>query len=647
MSSSPATYRFRGFELDVAAYELRREGQVILLERQPMDLLILLVERRRQLVSRRDIVDRLWGKGVFVDVEMGINTGIRKIRSALGDSPDTPTFVETVPRRGYRFIAPVELLTELRDAAVATSDSAALPTKTRLEEPRSDVPRVRSPARLLLALTLLALLLVAGVLALRAWRGNQGAISRVTLAVLPFDNLSGDPGREYMADGLAEDISVSLGRIDPDHLGVVARTSTLAYKRTTKSAAAIGREIGADYLVESAIRAEGGRLRVTAKLIRAADQVQVWSESYDREPDSMLGLQQELSAAIAEQIRLRLSPERLDALERRHTRNAEAYDLYLRGHSFANQRTPATTLRAVDYFERATRLDPDYALAWAGLAMTLAASAINSDAPPLEVSPRAREAATRSVRADPNLAEAQHALGYVNWLLQWNWPAAEAAFRRAVTLDPRYAVAHRSLGHALSQMGRHGEASLSMKRARDLDPLYAMTHAMSSHVAFQARDYTAALELARQAIALDPEFWIGHMVLAQAHLEVGDIRAALNASTVATRFSGHNSKPLALRGYAFARAGRPAEALEVLNALEEASLTRYVPPYAMALVNAGLNRRDAAFDGLERAYRGRDVHLIFLTVDPKWDPFRSDPRFEGLLERCGFTRAASTKPPAS
>jgi Flp pilus assembly protein TadD len=386
------------------------------------------------------------------------------------------------------------------------------------------------------------------------------------------------------------------------------------------------------------MRTEAGRLRMTARLIRARDQLQLWSDSYTREPESMLGFQQELSLAIAEQIRLRLSPGRLDALSRRHTRNTEAYDLYLRGRNFANQRTPPTTARAIEYFQRATTLDPNYALAWSGLAMAYIASPVNGDANPLGVRPRVREAAAQAIKAGPNLAEAQIARGRMMWFLEWDWPAAETAFRSAVALDSSNAEAHRSLGHALSQMGRHVEAQAVMRRARELDPLDAMSYAMSSQVAFQGRDVPLAITLAREAIALDPEFWIGHMVLGQAYVQQGLSDRALEALTTAARFSGSNSKPVSLRGCLLAKAGRPHEARELLQTLETVSRQRYVPPYAFALIHAGLGETDAVFDWLDRAYAARDVHLIYLTVDSKWDPYRNDPRFVALLARCDFMR---------
>jgi len=572
------TYRFGEFELDVSAYELRRRGRPVRVERRPMDLLILLVERRRQLVPRADIVARLWGDGVFVDVEMGVNTAARKVRQALHDSSDAPAFVETVPGKGYRFIA--------------------------------DVVVVPAP--------------------------SDGAPARVRLAVLPFDNLGRDPEREYLADGLTEEAIALLGQIDPEHVAVLGRTSVMAYKRTTKALAEIGRELDASHLVESSIRAEGPRLRITSKLIQVRDQVQIWSASYDSEPSSMLSFQRELASAIAEQVRLRLSPERLTALARRQTRHAEAYDLYLRGRYLWNQLTPPSTREALKYYARATELDPDYALAWSGLADAYSASPINGDAPPREVLPRACAAAAQAVRAEPDLAEAQTSLGVTMFWHDWDVPAAEASLQRAAALDPGYDFAHRMLGVIRAHAGRHAEAEPALRRARELDPMNPMNPALSSHAAFLAGDYAEAVRFARQAIVVDPGFWIGHFLLAQSAERLDETDLTLEELATAARLSGGNSKAIALRGYLLARLGRKEEAREVLGALGEVARLRYLPPCAMALVHAGLGEADAAFDWLERAYDARDVHLVYLRADPKWDALRADARFPALLKRCGL-----------
>ncbi len=640
MSESREAFRFGDFELDVAAYELRRNGRAVRLERHPMDLLLLLVERRNDLVSRADIVELLWGKDVFVDVETGVHTAMRKIRQALRDSVDAPQFVETVPGRGYRFIAAVEVvrkpveLTELEPAIAPVFVTAAEPTAivTVAEGEARPPSGVRRRAVTLAALLVVLVLGAAFVL----WRRTAAGASspRITLAVLPFQNIGNDPERQYLADGLTEETSASLAQIDPEHLSVRGRT--LRYKGTTKSVAEIGQELAVDYLLESTIQSEGSELRVTAKLIRVRDQEYVWTQSFDQAPTNLLGLQRQMSAAIAEQIRLRLSPAQLEAVTRRQPRSADAYDLYLRGWNFQNQRTPATSRRAIEYFERATALDPNYALAWAGISLTLASSPMNGDAPPVAVTARAREAAFRAVRADPELALAQYALAYVQWMLDWDWPAAERGMRTAIALDPDYAKAHVGLAHLLSQSGRHAEARAMCLRAQAIDPLDPMVHAMSSQVAYQAGDYASALHQAQLAIGIDAEFWIGHVMRGQALLQLGQLDQALEALTTAGRYSNYNSKATSFRGYLLASAGRTSEAREVLRTLETVFPQKYVPPYAMAFVTLGLGDKDATFAWLERAFTARDVHLIFLTADPKWDPLRQDPRFKTILAKCGF-----------
>jgi TolB-like protein/Flp pilus assembly protein TadD len=573
----PTTFRFGDFELDVAGYSLRRRGQQIRLERRPMDLLILLVQRRRELVSRGEIVERLWGPEVFVDADMGVNTAVRKIRQVLGDAPETPAFVETVLGKGYRFIADVEAVT------------------------------VRAASR------------------------------AVTLAVLPFENLGGTPEHDYLADGFTEEATAALGQIDPEHLSVIGRTSVMRYKRTTKSLAEIGRELGATYLIEGSIRAEGQRWRVTSKLIRVLDQVQIWSASFDSEPSSMLQFQRELSMAIAEPIRLRLSPERLTALERRQSRHPEAYDLYLRGRHLWNQLTPPTNRRAVEHFARATELDPDYSLAWSGLADAFSASPINADVRPLDVWPRAREAAAQAVRSGPDISESRTSQGMVRYWLDWDRPGSETAYRKALALDPVNAHAHCMLGVMLGTAGRHVEAAAAMQRARELDPLQPMNYALSAHVALLARDYATGLELARRATVAGPAFWIGYFQLAWAHERLGNVELALEALKDAETFASGNSKMIALQGFILATSGRRDQAAAVVRTLEATGRERYVPPYALALVYAGLQQRERALEWLEHAYQVRDVHLIWLPMDAKWDPFRTESAFVELIERCGFT----------
>jgi TolB-like protein/DNA-binding winged helix-turn-helix (wHTH) protein/Flp pilus assembly protein TadD len=637
------TFRFGDFELAVGAYQLRRAGRPVKLGRQPMDLLILLVERRGQLVTRGDIAARLWGPDVFVDVETGVNTAISKVRQALRDAADAPRFVETVAGKGYRFIGAVDVVTgpaglgpELAGTLAAPATEAPVVAPARDTPPVSGalpqpVPRRRTIGRrAMVALLALAAAGMAGW----AWLRPDRPAPAVTIAVLPFVNLDDNPERNYLATGLTDETSASLARIDPQHLTVKGRTQP--YKGTTKTAAAIGQELSVDYLVESSIRAEGSRVRVAVALLRVRDQAHVWSQMFDRESTSLLTLQQELSTAIAEQVRLTLSPEGLRGVKTRQTENAAAFDAYLRGRDQLHRRTADGNRNAIALYRRAIALDPAYALAWSDLSFAYAASTINGDAPPAAVAASAREAALRAVTANPGLPEAQLALGYERWIVTWDWAAAEVAIRRAVELDPSDGTSRRVLGHLLSQRGKQAAAVVEMRRARELNPLDSLAWALSAQVAFQGRDLPEAIALARRAILLDPQLWIGYMQLAQAYESSGEHDLAVEALADGERLAGGNSKILSLRGYVLARMGRTAAAREVITALTQPSPPRYVPPFAAALVYAGLGEREPMFALLEQAYAARDVHLMYLPVDMKWDPYRTDPRFVDLLARCAF-----------
>ena len=585
MLNDTEIYEFGDYRLDLGKQMLSRAGVQIPLTRKVFETLHVLVKRAGQVIEKEDLIRVVWPDAIVE--ENNLNQNISTLRRILGESRGDHRYIATVSGRGYRFIPQV---------------------------------RIHSNA-------------------------DAGQLEHIRIAVLPFENIGAGSDREYLAEGLTEETISSLGQIDPERISVIGRTSVMSYKRTVKTLAEIGKELDATYLVESSLRAEGERLRITAKLIRVRDQLQIWSASYDSEPMSMLALQRELSQAIAEQVRLRLSPERLRALGRRQTHNPEAYNLYLHGRHFWQQLSPPTTRKAIEYFTHATDLDPNYALAWSGLADCYTSGPVNGDAPPQAVWPRAREAAMRALTAEPDLAEVQTSLGSLKFWLDWEWTAAEAAYRKSVQLDPSYPLAHRMLGVALSHMGVHEEAQAAIRRARELDPLYVMHQSLSSQIAFAARDYSAAVQFARQAIVVDPEFWIARVHLAQVYIELGEYELALAALNHPSKF-GVNSKVIALRGYIFARSGRTEESLDVIGTLISISKERYVPPYAMAIVHAGLSQYEQAFHWLEQCYDVRDVHAVFLTIDPKWDQIRGDKRFADLLRLCGFSQRFGSDPTA-
>jgi TolB-like protein/Flp pilus assembly protein TadD len=564
---------------------LRRDGSLVKLERRPMELLLLLAANSGRLVTRDQIVERLWGSQIHVEIDMGIHTAIRKLRRVLGESRRC---IETVAGKGYRFTP-----------SLCAAENSPLPS---------------DPAF---------------------------ARARRVIAVLPFDILSPSASDAYIADGLTDETIASLGRIDPNRLSVIGRMSAIAARRMAQPLDVIGRELGADYIVEGSVRVEGDRLRVTAKLIEAAAQRQIWAQSFDAEPSSLLAFQRELATTIAAQIHLQLDEGRAEALRRRQTGNPAAYHLFLRGRHLLHQHTPATNKRALECFQQATVCDPSYALAWAGIAETLACSPINGDLPSGAITAPAKAASARALAADPELAEAQAAAGFVQFWLDWDWKQAEQLFRAGTIADPNYSTGHRMLGVVLSHLGHHVEAREALAQARSLDPFHALIHALSAFAAFQARDYSAALGHARQSIVVDPNFWIGHFQLAQILAETGEVGQAIEILEKMRRIPSCNSKILALQGYLLAVSGSTDAARARLGDLVERARAGFVPPYAGALIHLGLNEADAAMAALRTALEMRDVNLVFLPHDPKWDRMRPDPRFAELIGQCAFERTSS------
>lgn len=587
--------QFADFELDAGRYTLTRRGRAVKLERIPMELLILLLERRPHLVTREEIAARLWGAGVFVDAAGGINTAVLKLRRVLKDSPARPAFIETVSGKGYRFIAPV-----------TTAGGAPSPS------PIAD----SAPSK------------------------------RLMLAVLPFEDLSSSSDREYFSDGLTEETISQLGRINPEQLGVIARTSSMAYKRTRKSIAAIGRELGVDYILESSVRHEGQRIRVTSQLIRVADQTHLWASNYDRDIGSFLGVQSDLGSVIADQVRIRLVPGIRAAESPARPRDADAYDLYLRGRFYWNQLTPSGIQRGIRYFQEALDKDPGYALAYAGLADCYSMLPITCDAPALEILPKALAAAHRAVELDNDLAEAHSALGTIKLWMEWDWAGAEAAFRRALSLNSSYVSAHRYYGHLLSNLGRHAESEAEMTRAREVDPLSPIIHALSGRLLYQARHYDSALRLLKNALAIDSDLWVIHAFLGGVYERLLRFDEAAAEYQRALELSGGNAtESIAFRGHILAQLGKRAEAEQTIGVLKDLSAKKYVPPCNLAIVHAGLGDVDAAIGCLEEAYATRDVRLTFLAVEPKWDTMRSDARFQSLLRRLGLPLDAAPPDP--
>ena len=628
--------RFGAYELDLRALELRKGGSLLRLKPQPFRVLALLAESAGNMVSRDELRERIWGSETFVDFERGLNSCITQIRAVLNDDAEAPRYIETLPRRGYRFLAPVERVVGTAAPAFAPeapagqrqSDlPATMPVPAAREVPRSGA--------LAMALGLAALvLLVAAVTFFPS--PNSGVApppaesQRIMLAVLPFKNLSGDPQQEFFGDGMTEEMIAVLGGLQPTRLGVIARTSAMRYKSDDKSVREISKELNVGYVVEGSIRREGDRARITAQLIRASDETHLWAENYERSMRDLIGVQRDVAQKIARALAIELLPSALAALAEKSSVDPAAYEHYLRGRFWWNRMSGPAFERAVEQYERALKIDPKYAPAHAGLADAYNLQPWWGVAPPREALERARTAANKALELEPNLADAHNSLGFVQLYLDWNLPAAERSFKRAIELRPGFALAHYWYAGMLSAAARHDEAIASIRRAQELDPYSEMVNSDAGWYYFFARRYDEAIEQCRRTLAMKPNFSWTYLCIYEAQVQKGE-----RAGAVETQ-----KKMLALAGVSEAEIakvliGPPADALNSLRRFwlsrEIQSRANYLSYYQAATTLAALGDVDGAVAALERTLRDRDSGVVNLRVDPRMDPLRQNPRFATLL----------------
>jgi TolB-like protein/DNA-binding winged helix-turn-helix (wHTH) protein/Flp pilus assembly protein TadD len=646
------TIRFGdGLELDPLAWELRRDGQPQKLERMPMQILMFLAQQRGQLVSREQIVEKIWGKDVYLDTDNSINGAMRKIRQVLGDDPGEPRYIQTVTGRGYRFVAPLAseppapataaASDPVPGAAVSTvatgGDGAAAVIDLGIEP---QVPRWLW----WLAAALLLFIILATAWLVRARFAARPALAPTStmLAVLPLTNLTGDAAQDYFSDGLTEELIAQLGNVDPAHLSVIARTSVMGYKNTRAPINEIARTLGAQYVLEGSVRRDSQNVRVTAQLVRASDQAHVWARQYDRELSSVLALQGEIAAEIADGIRTALGerPVAVNAAAQpaRSPEEYAAYDLYLRGLYFWNQRNVAGFRQALDYFQQAAARDPRYAPARAGLAYTYSMMSNWGLLPAREAMPLARSAAQRAVELDPNLAEGHAALAVIAEDYDYDWRTAEREFRRAIQLNPNYATAHQWYAVCLADQRRYGDALTESDRARALDPLSPIVGADRAAIYYFARQYPRAIEAFRAVLAMDPRLGRAHMIV-QAYVEEGRTQEALEHIDTWNQL---DPGPWihATRAYVYGRAGDTDGALASIAQLEQvihAGKPWRVDPAALrAFAWAGLKDKPHTLQSLEAGYANRQNFITEIKAAPTYDFLHGDPRYEDLLHRIGL-----------
>lgn len=606
------------------------------LEGQPVVILAMLLERPNEVVTREMLQKRLWPGDTFVDFEQSLNAAIRRLRSVLDDSAESPRYIETLARRGYRWIAP------LRDEPVKSpipesSSASPIPVRTRWK---------RRTAWLGLAASLAAVAIFLASSGLRSRRLDR----KLMLIVLPFENLSGDPQQEYFADGMTEEMITQLGSLDPQHLGVIARTSAMQYKRSHKVTTQIAQELQVGYLLEGSVRRQGSRIRVTAQLIQASDQTHIWGESYDSDVGDVLNLQSEIARAIASQIRLELSQETNQQLSSTRHVNALAHESYLQGQQAWNLRNKVGIQRGIEEFQRAVELDPNYAAAYAALARTYALSSVYGVLTELEAMPKARDAAARAIALDDSLAEAHTMMGFIKAHYEYDWPGAEREFQHAIGLNPSDPYGHLFYSNScLSPLGRHEEAVAEMKTAIALDPFSSRTQSFLGRTYIWARRYDDALRHLQKTAQTFPGFAIDHQRLAHLHTYRGEFDKAIAEETQARILSGEDPRFVvrfedSLRKALAERGPRGYwEELMKVSQRSDNPPEAYTTHDGLSILYVRIGEKEKALSALQRAYEERQLHMTEIGVEPAFDELRSEPGFKKLLREVGLLTGSGAR----
>jgi TolB-like protein/lipoprotein NlpI len=572
---SPQRIRFGLFEVDTRSGELRRQGSRINLQDQPFQALVLLLQHPGEMVTREELSKLLWPEDTFVDFERGLNKAINKLRAALRDDAEKPRFIETLPQRGYRFIAPVE----------------SLPQVLSPHPPRID-----------------------------------------SLAVLSLDNLSGDPTQEYFADGLTEELICAVARIAS--LRVISRTSVATYKGSKKSLPQIAKELGVDAVVEGSFARSGQKIRITVQLIFAADDRHLWAERYERDLSDILQLQAEVAHCIATHIHKLVDPRHSFSQPVRQV-HPQAYEACLKGIYVRDKLTPVDLMKSIELFRQSIEFDPTYAKAYGELARSYFYPGIFGVCPAQDTFPKAKANALRALELDDTVAVAHIALAVVH-IYEWNWPAAEAESRRAVDLTPGEALTYAHYADYLSIKGRHDQAISVFKRVLDLDPISRVYIGHCGLILYRARRYDESIAQCLKALEIDPYYVNAMWFLALSLEQKGDLPGAIVRLEFAANLT-HGPLFNALLARAYALTGETAKAIAILHQLNALSAERYVSPFDIAVIHLGLGDLDSAFQQLTLAYQQQVFRIIELTM-PMWDSVRSDPRWQDLVHRIGLSQ---------
>ena len=628
-------YRFGVFELDPRAGELRRQGQKIKVQKKSLQLLLLLVERAGELVLRDELRAGLWPVDTFVDFDANIKTALNRLRQSLGDSAENPVFIETIPKAGCRFIAPVTKVERLKPSEVLALDSVLTVTGTS----SNAAPRWWN---LVTASALLLVIMTIGltILARRKQSIPASSKSRVLL-VLPFDNLGGDRTQDFFSDGVTDEMITLLGEQVSPGLSIIARTSAMQYRASHKALQQISHELGGvDYVLEGSVRRSGDHVAVNVQLFRVSDQAVLWAATYQRDVMDLLSVQEDVARRVSSSIVEKLAT--VPPTNPARTVNSEAYDAYLMGLYYQeNKRKGQDLLTSLKYFQNAIEKDPNYALPYSGLAYSYLLAAGWEMVTPSEGYPKAKAASERALQLDTNLAEAHMTLATADHEFYWTWAEAEREFRRAIELNPNSSLAHKGYAEFLMQADRNEEALQEAQRAIDLDPFSLGIRMLKGLIYLFSGQYELAVQECTRINQLDPQFVPAHYFLGGAYAEEKRYQESIAELEAALKFSEGSPKMVAALAWIYAISGRRKDALRLLESLQREAKHRYVSPFSLAKIYAALGEKSKAFDSLQKAAGERSSDLMYLHHDPAFDNLHDDPRFVHLEKQIGFPAVVS------
>jgi DNA-binding winged helix-turn-helix (wHTH) protein/TolB-like protein/Tfp pilus assembly protein PilF len=629
--ASENIFEFNGFRLDPARRRLTKgAGESIQLMPKTYDTLLYLVENSGRVIEKDELLREIWADTVVE--ENNLTQNISALRRIFGEKPGEHRFIVTIPSRGYKFVAEVaanagrggeyDESTESLSSEPVVSESEKKDEDTAITGGLSKVYKV------------VAAVFILGVISTVAWWqiGSTGSDVPIrTVAVLPFANLSPGEETEYLSDAIAESAINSLSHLT--ELRVISRNSTFRYKESQLDTWTIGSQLGAEAIVMGDVRQVGDDLVINVRLIRAADDTQLWGQQYVKRSTDLIGIQGEIAQAVAQNLRVRLSSRESQLLAKRETDNPEAWELYHRGRFYVFRLTPNEVQKGLEYFRRAIEIDPDYALAYTGIADAYRSLTLSAEMPPVENLTLSKNAALKAIEIDDLSSEGHSSVGMTNFWGDWDWVESERRYIRAIELNPNNAMAHLFYAHLQSNLGKHDDALALVKRSRALDPVFPFGNALEGQFLLHAGRVDEAIERLERTVEIAPNFWMPHLFLSSAYIEKGDLDKAVEKARRASELSPAQTTSLVHEAFAQTKAGRRGEAEAILARLLERSRERFTPPFHIALIYHGLGDADNAFEWLEKGFAARDPKMVFLKVEPKWKDLRSDPRFVSLIRR--------------